>query len=116
AEVEVRAMAHITGGGLPGNVARSLPGGAAVQIDASAWRRPPIFDLLAGAGIPAAEQYRAFNMGVGMTVIVHSSQANQAMEVLRAGGEEALVIGEVVDRGEGPAVRLHGIDAEGELS
>jgi phosphoribosylformylglycinamidine cyclo-ligase len=111
-EVGVRAMAHITGGGLPGNVPRSLPEDVAVVLDPNAWARPPIFDLVATAGIPLAEQYRTFNMGLGMVLVVPRNEGDRAVEMLRASGESAELVGEVVPRGDGPAVRILGVDPE----
>jgi phosphoribosylformylglycinamidine cyclo-ligase len=93
---EVRALAHITGGGLPGNVVRVLPGHADAQIDPAAWRRPPVFDWLQKTGrIADAEMYRTFNCGIGMVVIVPRHEADHAMQTLRDGGEVVQVIGEV---------------------
>ncbi len=112
AEIPVGAIAHITGGGLPGNVSRSLPDGLAAALDPASWHRPPIFDILAEAGIPPLERYRAFNMGIGMVVVVPSSDAARAVDLLRAAGEKAEVIGEIVRRENGPPVRLHGVPEE----
>lgn len=108
AEIPVRAMAHITGGGLPGNVSRCLPKELSAALDPTSWERPPVFDVLA-EGVSPIEQYRAFNMGVGMVVVVRASDAGRAVELLRAAGEKASVIGEIIDREQGIPVQIHGL-------
>ena len=96
-EVDVHAMAHITGGGLPGNVPRVLPGGCRAILRRAAWRVPPVFDVLREAGhVSDAEMFRTFNMGVGYIVIVPPAAADRAVAVLTAGGEVAQPIGEIV--------------------
>ncbi|NGP51901.1 phosphoribosylformylglycinamidine cyclo-ligase [Thioalkalivibrio sp. XN8] len=100
AEVEVRALAHITGGGLPENLPRVLPDETAAVIDAASWRRPAVFDWLqAEGGIADAEMYRTFNCGLGMAVVVPAAQADRAVELLAAEGEQAWVAGRI-ERGE----------------
>jgi phosphoribosylformylglycinamidine cyclo-ligase len=92
----VRAMAHITGGGLPGNVERVLPADADAIIDPSAWRRAAVFDWLQSAGrIEDAEMYRTFNCGIGMVVVAGRDDAERAMQVLREAGESVQRIGEI---------------------
>jgi phosphoribosylformylglycinamidine cyclo-ligase len=96
-EVEVHAMAHITGGGLPGNLPRVLPEGCRAVLRRGAWRLPPVFDVLRDAGhVSDAEMFRTFNMGVGYTVIVPPALAERAAAVLTAGGEVVQPIGEIV--------------------
>ena len=112
AEVPVHALAHVTGGGLPGNVPRSLPEDLAVRLDPAAWPLPPVFSLLAGAGVPPAERYRTFNMGLGMVAVVPAADADRAVALLQAQGEQAFVVGEVVPRRGGPAVALAGVPDE----
>ena len=95
-EVEVRAMAHITGGGLPENVPRVLPEGCAAVVDLASWRRPAVFEWLASAGnVPAAEMYRTFNCGLGMAVVVPADQAGAAVDYLGSAGETAWVAGRI---------------------
>jgi phosphoribosylformylglycinamidine cyclo-ligase len=95
-QVPVRAMAHITGGGLPGNVPRVLPPDTRAVIDSHAWTRPAIFDWLQqGGNVETAEMYRTFNCGIGMVLVVEPSQAQTAMDLLRQAGESAAVIGTI---------------------
>jgi phosphoribosylformylglycinamidine cyclo-ligase len=97
--VDVRAMSHITGGGLPGNVPRVLPDGLGLRVDAS-WTRAPIFDLVQRGGqVAETEMRRTFNCGVGYVFVVSAATASRAAEVLRALGEAAFVLGEVVKVG-----------------
>ncbi|HUW98702.1 MAG TPA: phosphoribosylformylglycinamidine cyclo-ligase [Acidiferrobacter sp.] len=92
--VDVHAMAHITGGGLPGNVPRVIPASLRAAVHKSAWDWPPIFTWLQkGGDIPEEEMYRTFNCGIGMVVIVAAEQAAQALQVLREQGEDALILG-----------------------
>ncbi len=101
-QVSVKAAAHITGGGFYENIPRSLPAGLSARIARSAVRIPPIFGLIAAAGnIPERDMFNTFNMGVGMSVIVSRSDAEQALAVLHAAGEDAYLLGEIVDGGEG---------------
>jgi phosphoribosylformylglycinamidine cyclo-ligase len=96
-EVEVHAMAHVTGGGLPGNLPRVLPEGCRAVLRRGAWRVPPVFDVLRDAGnVTDAEMLRTFNMGVGYVIIVPAALADRAAAVLAAGGEVAQPIGEIV--------------------
>jgi phosphoribosylformylglycinamidine cyclo-ligase len=96
AEVEVHALAHITGGGLPENLPRVLPEGLMATIDRSSWRRPAIFDWLqAEGGIADAELYRTFNCGLGMAVILPQAAVARAIELLAEHGEHAWVAGRI---------------------
>ncbi|HLH58937.1 MAG TPA: phosphoribosylformylglycinamidine cyclo-ligase [Streptosporangiaceae bacterium] len=98
AACDVHAYAHVTGGGLAGNLARVLPGDADAVLDRSTWRPPAVFGVLASAGgVPAAEAERVFNMGVGMTAVVARDDTDQAIEVLASRGVTAWVLGEVID-------------------
>jgi len=100
-EVEVRAMAHITGGGLPENLPRVLPKGTAAELRSSNWTRPVIFDWLQEQGnIQQREMYRTFNCGLGMVICVPSEQADRAIEFLQQQGEQAWLVGRVTE-GEG---------------
>lgn len=92
----VHALAHITGGGLPGNVPRVLPSGLCAVIDKASWRRPVIFDWLQREGaIEERELLRAFNCGIGMVMILPQADAPRALALLRDLGETAQVIGKV---------------------
>ncbi len=113
-EVPINAVAHITGGGIPGNLARALPPNLAAFLDASAWDKAPIFDLLAKAGIPVYEQYKTFNMGLGMIIVISAPHAQSAIEILNDMGEKAVVIGEIGQRNEGPAVSIESTGEGGE--
>ena len=95
-EVPLHGLSHITGGGLVDNIPRVLPDGLEVVLERSAWRRDAIFEWLQQQGkIADAEMYRVFNCGIGMTVQVSASEAQRAIDILRAAGQEALLIGEV---------------------
>jgi phosphoribosylformylglycinamidine cyclo-ligase len=96
AGVDVRAMSHITGGGLPGNVPRVLPEGLGLRLDRP-WPRAPIFDLIQrGAGVEEREMRRAFNAGVGFVVVVTREEQARASEVLRGLGEAPIALGSIV--------------------
>jgi phosphoribosylformylglycinamidine cyclo-ligase len=96
-EAEVHALAHITGGGLAANLARSLPGTADALLDRGSWTPPPIFEVLAGHGrVPQAEMDKTFNLGVGMCAIVPADQADRAVELLTGRGVPTWVLGEIV--------------------
>jgi phosphoribosylformylglycinamidine cyclo-ligase len=94
--VEVRAMSHITGGGIPGNLPRVLPEGLGVKIERE-WTCPPIFDLISRAGpVLVPEMRRAFNMGVGFVFVVPAVDADRATSTLRGLGEDPIRLGEIV--------------------
>ena len=98
------AMAHITGGGLPGNVNRALPESCDAVVDTSSWRVPDHFQVLQRAGdVPRDEMFRTFNMGVGMVVITGARSADAVISSARAAGVEAWVAGQVV-RGSGSVI------------
>ena len=102
--VDIKGMAHITGGGLLENVPRVLPEGVQAKIDGSTWTRPAIFDWLQKKGnIEHHEMFRVFNNGIGLAVIVSAEEADKAMEAFRAQGEKVFRIGEIVERPEGEA-------------
>ena len=101
-EVVIKAVSHITGGGFYENIPRSIPKGYGAKITKSAVKVLPIFDLIAKAGnIPERDMFNTFNMGVGMSIIVGKEEAGKALEILKANGEEAYIIGEVVKSDEG---------------
>ena len=95
--VNVKAASHITGGGFYENIPRSLPEGLTACIELAAIGSVPLFDRIARAGnIPMRDMYNTFNMGIGMCLTVPADQADEAVRVLRACGEDARIIGEVV--------------------
>jgi phosphoribosylformylglycinamidine cyclo-ligase len=97
AAVDVHGLAHITGGGLTDNIPRVLPDGLGARLDASAWQREPVWDWIRTSGrISNTEMHRTFNCGIGMVVVLAPSDADAALELLRAAGEKASVIGAVV--------------------
>lgn len=97
--VEVRALAHITGGGLPDNLPRVLPPELNAKIDISSWPRPPIFDWLQQKGnLSKKELYRTFNCGIGMVACVPKVSAEKAIEFLNNEGESAWIIGEIISK------------------
>ena len=103
-KVKVKSIAHITGGGFYENIPRSLPEGIGVRIKREDVRVLPIFDLIAKTGnIPERDMFNTFNMGVGMTVIVSNEDAEKAIEVLKAAGEDAYILGETI-KGEGVTI------------
>ena len=96
-EVTVKAVSHITGGGFYENIPRSIPDGFGAKIDKASLRILPIFDLIAKTGnIPERDMFNTFNMGVGMSIVVAKEDAEKALEVLKANGEDAYVIGEII--------------------
>ena len=100
--VKVKSISHITGGGFYENIPRSLPKNLAAKIERNAVQVLPIFDLIARTGnIPERDMFNTFNMGVGMIVSVDKNDADKAIEVLKAAGEDAYVLGELVESEEG---------------
>ncbi|TQS42446.1 phosphoribosylformylglycinamidine cyclo-ligase [Cryptosporangium phraense] len=96
-ECEVHALAHITGGGLPGNIVRVIGEDVDAMVDRATWRPQPIFDLIGTVGrVTRAEMERTFNMGVGMIVVVPPSDADRAVASFSAKGVDAWVAGEIV--------------------
>ncbi len=100
-QVQVKSAAHITGGGFYENIPRSLPSGIGVRIQRKNVRVLPIFDLIAErGGIPERDMFNTFNMGVGMTAIVSAADADRALEILKEEGEDAYILGDVVQSEE----------------
>ena len=96
-EVDVKGVAHITGGGFYENIPRCIPQGLGARIDKSRVPVKPIFELIARTGgIPERDMYNTFNMGVGMSLVVPADQADRAMALLKAQGEEPCLLGEIV--------------------
>ena len=106
AEIDVHALAHITGGGLSENLPRVLPENTAAEIDTASWQQSAVFDWLQEHGnVETAEMYRTFNCGIGMVVCVAAKDADKAITHLTSQGEDARLIGNIV-QGEGePVVR-----------
>ena len=99
-EAEVRALAHITGGGITGNLVRVLPDSVDAVVDRATWRPQPIFDLVQRKGrIEQSEMESTFNMGVGMMAIVAPDDSDRTLAFLRNRGVEAWVAGEIVNGG-----------------
>ncbi|MCD6681354.1 MAG: phosphoribosylformylglycinamidine cyclo-ligase [Burkholderiaceae bacterium] len=104
AQVPVKGIAHITGGGLIENVPRVLPDAVQAVLHRDAWTRPPLFDWLESHGaIDSHEMHRVFNCGIGLVVVVDASEAQRAQSVLAGHGEVVFRIGEIVERADGAA-------------
>src|ERR1700733_6612836 len=98
---KLKALAHITGGGLPGNIPRVLPETCAVQLDAQSWEIPAVFTWLAHLGnICPDEMFATFNMGIGMAAIVAQEDAEYVINQLQQSGQKACIIGAVVPVGQ----------------
>ncbi len=105
----VKALAHITGGGLTENLPRVLPDGLCADIGLAGWMPPPVFSWAAGVGrIAEEEMLRTFNCGVGMVVVCGEADADALCAHLAASGETAWPIGVLARRGDGPPVRYTG--------
>ena len=101
-QVTVKGISHITGGGFYENIPRCLKAGMSAKIEKAAVKILPIFDLLAKQGaIPERDMFNTFNMGVGMSIVVSKTDADKALEILRAAGEDAYIIGELIASDEG---------------
>ncbi len=105
-KVNIKGISHITGGGFYENIPRSIPDGLTADIEKSAVRVLPIFDLIAKTGnIPERDMFNTFNMGVGMSVIVSKEDADTALEIFREAGEDAYIIGSIIEGEEGVILR-----------
>ena len=103
AALPVKAFAHVTGGGLPGNVPRNLPDGTKALLDARRWPRPPIFDLVQReGGVPQDDMDRTFNMGLGLVAVLAPAHAAEARRLLAERGLESWVVGGI-EKGQGEA-------------
>ncbi len=103
--VNVKSISHITGGGFYENIPRSLPKGLSAKISRKGVQVLPIFDLIAKTGnIPERDMFNTFNMGVGMTVVVDKADADKAIEAIRAAGEDAYVLGELIEADYGVVI------------
>lgn len=97
-QVKVKGISHITGGGFYENMPRMLRDGVALKINKNSYEIPPIFKLIAERGnIPERDMYNTFNMGIGMAVIVPENEVEKSLKILRQAGEEAYLIGEVIE-------------------
>ena len=114
-QCQVNSLCHITGGGLLENLPRVLPDNCAAVIDLNSYQRPPVFDWLQQqGGVDAKEMYRTFNCGIGMVVCVPAAQQEQALQILRAHGEQPMVIGRIEALAAGAEqVQLQGLPANG---
>ena len=100
-KVNVKGISHITGGGFYENIPRSIPDGLCAKIDKASVKVLPIFDLIAKTGnIPERDMFNTYNMGVGMSIVVPAAEVETALEILRAHGEDAYVIGQIVENEE----------------
>ncbi|HZQ26542.1 MAG TPA: phosphoribosylformylglycinamidine cyclo-ligase [Acidimicrobiales bacterium] len=100
AAVDVHGVAHITGGGIPGNLGRIVPGDMGAVVHRGAWDEPRVFaEIRRRGGIDDHEMTRVFNLGIGMIAVVPEASAHRALDVLRDHGVRALDIGEVVTGG-----------------
>lgn len=100
-EVTVKAVSHITGGGFYENIPRSLPTGFGAKIDKNSLKVLPIFELIQKTGnIPERDMFNTFNMGVGMSIVVDKADADKTLEVLKANGQDAYIMGEITESEE----------------
>ncbi len=101
-KVDVKGISHITGGGFYENIPRSIPNGLCAKVNKADVKVLPIFHLIQKTGnIPERDMYNTYNMGVGMSIVVPASQVEEAIDVLKAHGEDAYVIGEIIKGDEG---------------
>ena len=100
-KVDVKGISHITGGGFYENIPRSIPDGLGARINKDSVKILPIFKLIAEkGGISERDMFNTFNMGVGMSIVVSAEDAERSLEILRANGEDAYVIGEIIESEE----------------
>ena len=100
-QVDVKGISHITGGGFYENIPRSIPNGLCAKIRKADVKVLPIFDLIAKTGnIPERDMFNTYNMGVGMSVVVPAEQAEKAMEILKANGQDCYLIGDIIENEE----------------
>ena len=106
-ELPVHALAHITGGGLPGNLVRVLPDNCHAVVDESSWQWPELFNwMMSTANIERDEMYRTFNCGVGMVLVVADEYHQQAIDILNTQGETAFLMGEIRDGNSDTPVQI----------
>jgi len=105
--LRIKGMAHITGGGLTGNVPRILPAGVKAELVQSKWPRQKLFTWLKSEGqVAEGEMHRVFNCGIGMVVVIARADVQHALCILRDAGEPALVIGSITPRRDGEAATI----------
>lgn len=105
-KVNVKSISHITGGGFYENMPRALPNGISVEINRSDVQVLPIFDLIQKTGnISEHDMFNTFNMGVGMTVVVDKADAEKTVETLKSAGEDAYILGKLIDSDEGVIIK-----------
>jgi phosphoribosylformylglycinamidine cyclo-ligase len=104
----VHAAAHVTGGGFPDNVGRAVPDELAAVIDLDSWVPSPVFSWLHGLGVERHELLTTFNCGLGMVVVMAPEHVQKNLAVIEKGAHAARVVGEVISRGDGAAVRYRG--------
>ena len=106
-QVNVHALAHITGGGLLENLPRVMPADTEARVNARSWQQPAVFEWLQREGnIEATEMYRTFNCGIGMVLVVDASEAGKTLDILQSEGETAIQIGEIVPATGTPSVEI----------
>ena len=97
----MKGISHISGGGFYENIPRSIPDGLGAKINRSAVKVLPIFERIAKVGnIPERDMFNTYNMGVGMSIVVPADEVETAIEILKANGEDAYVIGEIITSDE----------------
>ena len=93
-KVKIKAMSHITGGGIPGNIMRTIPDGFSIVIDETKWKKPLIFDIIMALGnVPEEEMKRTFNMGIGYTLVVSNADAEKSIQMINKKGYSSSIIG-----------------------
>ena len=106
-QVNVHALAHITGGGLLENLPRVMPADTAAHLNAQSWQQPAVFEWLQSAGnIETSEMYRTFNCGLGMVLVVDAADADKALDILQTEGETAMRVGEIIPAAGTPSVEI----------
>ncbi|MEE9523491.1 MAG: phosphoribosylformylglycinamidine cyclo-ligase [Thermodesulfovibrionales bacterium] len=102
ADVKIKAMSHITGGGIPGNLMRTVPEGFSAIVDEKSWERSAVFDLINKMGnVPDEDMKSTFNMGIGYALIVSEADADRSIEIMKKEGYNAYAVGEIRKGGEG---------------
>jgi phosphoribosylformylglycinamidine cyclo-ligase len=103
----VKAMCHVTGGGIVGNLPRVLPEGVGAELDEASWPRPAIFDLVAArGGVSHAEMHRTFNMGLGFLVVTEPERAQAVVDAFAAAGDRAALVGRITEADAAARVRF----------
>lgn len=101
-KVRVKGMAHITGGGIPGNLPRIFPKGISAVMDEGSWPVPPVFQVIRKMGkVPVADMRMTFNMGIGYIIVIPETEADKAISILRKTGYDSFVIGTIEKGGQG---------------